>query len=373
MTSTFRLGRVFGIEIGVNWTWLFIFVLVTWTLAVNVFPAMNAGLSDTTYWLMATAASVLFFASVLAHELGHALQARRDEVEIEGITLWLLGGVAKFKSLYRTAAAEFRIAVAGPLVTLVIATVLLLAAWLLELPAPVDGVVFWLGYINAAVLVFNLLPALPLDGGRILHSALWRSRGDLGWATDRAAAVGRGFGWFMIGGGIVLVFLGAFIPGIWLVILGWFVNGAAQAEAQQMAVREALGGLRVRDLMAAEPVTVRPDQTLGEFIDDVARNTRFTSYPVVEGDRPVGLLTFRRVADLPRAEWDTRRVGDCMLARDEVPVVDPDEDASEALLMLAGGSVSRALVVVGDRLAGIVSITDVARAAEINGRGRRAA
>src|SRR5919198_5138841 len=202
MTASFRLGRVFGIEIGANWTWLVVFALIVWSLEASVFPSQDKGLSHGTYWGMAAVATIAFFASILLHELGHALVARREGVVIDGITLWLFGGVARLRGQMPSAGAEFRIAVGGPLVSVAIATTLLLIAGLASLPKAVDGTVFWVGYINATLLVFNLIPALPLDGGRILHSGLWAWRGDLVWATKVGAAIGRGLGTLMIAAGI---------------------------------------------------------------------------------------------------------------------------------------------------------------------------
>ena len=167
MNSGFEIGRIAGIRISIHWSWLVVFVLITWTLADSVFPDQNPGPSDSAYLAMALAAAVLFFTSLLLHELGHAFQARREGMEIEGISLWLFGGVAQFKGMFPSAGAEFRIAIAGPLVSLAIGVVFVLGAWGLGLPAAVDGVAAWLGMINLILLVFNLIPALPLDGGRV--------------------------------------------------------------------------------------------------------------------------------------------------------------------------------------------------------------
>ena len=194
MSPTLQLGRIAGIRIGVNWSWLIVFALIVWSLAVAVFPSQNPGFSDGEYIALAVVAALLFFVSLLLHELGHALQARREGVEIEGINLWLFGGVAQFKTGFQTAGAEFRIAIAGPLVSLVIGLLCVLVAALAGLPNAIDGVVAWLGFTNLILLAFNLLPALPLDGGRVLRSALWHFRGDLQWATHVASGVGRGFG-----------------------------------------------------------------------------------------------------------------------------------------------------------------------------------
>jgi Zn-dependent protease len=370
--TSIRLGSIRGIEIGINWSWLVVFALLTWTLATGVFPDQNPGLSDGTYVGMAIVAAVLFFASLLAHELGHAFEAQREGLEIDGITLWLFGGVARFKGEFPSAGAEFRIAIAGPLVSLVIGVACVLAGRA-DLPTGVDGVLAWLGYINLLLLAFNLLPALPLDGGRVLRAALWRARGNFRWATRVAATIGRLFGYAMIAGGIFLfIFEGAF-SGAWLAFIGWFLLTAASAEERQLEVREAFGPLRVRDVMVADPVTVSPDLTLGRFMDEVVWARRFTTYPVVEEGRAVGLLPFRCVAEVPRREWDERRVRDCMLPLDRVPQLSGDEPLAEALAELSEGPVNRGLVLEdGNRLAGLLSITDLARVIE-TGTPRQAA
>jgi Zn-dependent protease/CBS domain-containing protein len=365
MTDSITFGRIAGIRVGVHWSWLVVFALITWSLAASVFPAQNPGLSDGTYLAMALAAAILFFASLLLHELGHAVQARREGMEIEGITLWLFGGVAQFRGMFPSAWAEFRIAVAGPAVSLVLGVVFMALARLAALPDAPDGVLFWLGSINITLLVFNLLPALPLDGGRILRSLLWAARDDFRWATRIAAGLGRAFGYGLIGLGIaLLVFANAF-SGAWLAFLGWFLLGAASAEARWVAVREALDGLRVRDLMASDPVAVSPHLTLGAFMDDVVWPQRYTTYPVVADGRPVGLLPFRRVAEVPRSDWDRRTVSDSMLARADVPVLQPDDLLVDALQELSQDSVGRALVLDdAGRLVGLLSISDLARALE---------
>ena len=193
MNTSIELGRIRGIRIGVNWSWFVVFALIVWTLADSVFPSQNPGYSTGAYIAMAIVAALAFFASLLAHELGHAFVALREGMQIDGITLWLFGGVARFKGSFPTAGGEFRIAIAGPIVSLLIggACVALAVA---PFPEPVDGVLAWLGYINLVLLVFNLLPALPLDGGRVLRSALWKASGDFVAATRSAVLVSRGFG-----------------------------------------------------------------------------------------------------------------------------------------------------------------------------------
>jgi Zn-dependent protease len=365
------LGRVGGIEVRINWSWLVIFALIVWSLAAGVFPSQNPGFSDNTYLVMAVAAALLFYASLLLHELGHAWQARREGMKIEGITLWLFGGVAQSNGRFPSPGAEFRIAVAGPLVSLGLGLGFALLA-IAGLPSAVEGVAAWLGYINLALLVFNLIPALPLDGGRLLRAALWRARGDLAWATQVASGVGQGFGYLLIAFGITMfIFQGSF-SGAWLAFIGWFLLQAASAEARYVATEAALDGLRVRDLMVSNPVTVDGDLTLARFMDNVAWSHRFTTYPVIDAGRPAGLLAFSSVAAVPRSEWETRRVRDAMVPLAQVPRLEQDATAVEALAALSTPGSDRGLVVKNGHLDGLLSITDLARALEVRRRPRSA-
>jgi Zn-dependent protease len=371
--TTFRLARVKGIDIGVNWSWLLVVVLIVWSLAGGVFPATNPGLSDGSYFAMAVVAAVLFFASLLLHELGHALQARREGMKIDGITLWVFGGVARFKGMFPSAGAEFRIAIAGPLVSLVLGLAFLAFSLLVPLPAEVDGVCFWLGYINLSLLIFNLLPALPLDGGRVLRAVLWARKKDFAAATRIAAALGRLFGQVMIAGGLILVIVVGAFGGVWLAFIGWFVLMAAEAEQSMAEVRTALGGLRVADVMVTDPVVVDPELPLDRFIDDVFFRHRHTAYPVVAADGTVlGIVSFRDVADVDRAQWPRLRIRDRMRPLDRVVVLDAGMDLSEALSELADSDLGRALVVSDGRLVGLLSITDASRVLEVRaGPARR--
>jgi Zn-dependent protease/CBS domain-containing protein len=366
------LGRIGGVEVRINWSWAVILALIVWSLADGVFPSQNPGLSDGVHLAMAIVAALLFFASLLLHELGHAWEARREGMEIDGITLWLFGGVSQFKTRFPSAGAEFRIAIAGPLVSLVLGVAFVLIA-LAGLPSAIEGVAAWLGYINLTLLVFNLIPALPLDGGRVLRAALWRIRGDLGWATHIATEVGRGFGYLFIALGIAMfIFQGSF-SGAWLAFIGWFLLQAATAEARYIATEAALDGLRVRDLMVRNPATIDGDLTVGQFMDDVARSRRFTTYPVVDAERPIGLLAFSSVAAVPRSEWETRRVRDAMIPLDRVQLLTEDETAVDALAALSSPTSNRGLVVQNGHLAGLLSITDLTRALEVRRPPRPAA
>ena len=367
--GNFSIGHFGGIEVRINWSLIAVFALIVWSLADGGFPSQNPGLSHGTYLAMAIVAALLFFASILLHELGHSWEARREGIEVDSITLWLFGGVSQFKGRFTSAGAEFRVAVSGPLVSIGLGVLFVLIA-LAHLPSAVDGVAAWLGYINLILAVFNLLPALPLDGGRVLHSALWRARGDFAWATRVASEIGQGFGYLFIALGLaMLIFQGSF-SGAWLAFIGWFLLQAARSEARYVATEQALEGVRVRDLMVRDPVTVDGNSTIGQFMDEVARSRRFTTYPVLEGSRPIGLLAFASVAAVPRSDWDTRRVRDTMISLDRVPLLTEDEKAVDALVELSAPTANRGLVVDNGHLAGLLSITDLARALEV---GRRPA
>jgi Zn-dependent protease/CBS domain-containing protein len=364
MDGNVTIGRFGGVEVRLNWSLIAVFALIAWSLAEGVFPSQNPGLSHGTHIAMGIVAALLFLASILLHELGHSWVARREGIEVDSITLWLFGGVSQLKGRFTSPGAEFRVAIAGPLVSIVLGVLFVLIA-LAQVPSSVDGVAAWLGYINLILAVFNLLPASPLDGGRVLHAALWRAKGDFAWATRVASEIGQGFGYLFIALGLAMfIFQGSF-SGAWLAFIGWYLLQGARAEARYVATEQALDGLRVRDLMVRDPVVVDADLTIGRLMDDVAWSHRFSTYPVLDGGRPVGLLTFASVAAVPRSDWDTRRVRDTMIPLDQVPRLTEDEKAVDALAELSAPGANRGLVVDNGHLAGLLSITDLARALEV--------
>jgi Zn-dependent protease len=364
MRTSYRLGRIAGIEIGLNWSVLALLALLMWTLATGVFPETNPGLGENAHFVMAVVASLGFFLSILLHELGHALQARRDGMEIDGITLWLFGGVARFRGMFPTAGSEFRIAVAGPLVSLALGLGFVGAA-MLGVPESIDAVCAWLGFINLLLLAFNLLPALPLDGGRMLRAALWQWKGDIQSATRLAAGGGRILSMGMIVFGIGLTVLTGSLSGIWFAVIGWFLLQAAGAEARYVA--SPAGTLRVRDMMVADPVTLSPAQTLEEVSEEVLWRSRHTAYPVVHDGVAVGLFPARALDDVPRVEWPLARVAEHTAAIGVVPAIGPDDAVPAAVAALQEGPLQRALVVDGERLVGLLSLGDVARALDVEG------
>ncbi|HKI92989.1 MAG TPA: site-2 protease family protein [Gaiellaceae bacterium] len=371
MHPSLTFGRIAGIRVSVNWSWLVVFALIAWTLASGVFPAQDPGLARATYVAMALVASGGFFACLLLHELGHAVEARRQGMEIDGITLWLFGGVAQFKGAFPSAVAELRIALAGPLVSALLGGSLVVAAATPGLGRPVGGVLAWLGYINLILLAFNMLPALPLDGGRVLRALLWRLRGDFAWATNVAATVGQGFGYLLVSLG-VLLFIGQGVwSGVWLAFMGWFLLEAATAEARYGLMRSALGDLRVGDLTVREPVTVAADATLEELMEETVRAHRFTAYPVVDGGRVVGLFRLASVAEVPREDWVWTPVRECTVPFEAVPTLPEDEPLVDAVAELGPGTLGRALVLREGMVVGLLSVTDIGRLVASAGRRRR--
>lgn len=378
LTSTIRLFRVKGIPVGINWTWLFVFVLVFWSLARALFPVTYPGLSGSTYLVMALIATALFFASILIHELSHTLRALREGVQIREITLWLFGGVSRAEQPLPTPGAEFRVVAAGPLASAVLA----LGFWALAAlaraagwPEGVVGVPDYLARINALLLGFNIVPALPLDGGRILHAVLWRRSGDRSGATLSAAAAARAFAFMLIAIGLLGLLTGADVGGLWFAFLGWFLLQAVHDEVFAAHLEQAVSGLRVRDLMAADPIAVAPGTTLEQLGQTTARRSPHGAYPVMEGGRLVGLLSLRRAAAVPRQERATATVADVMLTGERVPVVSPDDQVLATLETLQREP-GRAVVLDGDgggEVVGLLSTSDLAHALEVAPRRRKPA
>jgi Zn-dependent protease/CBS domain-containing protein len=307
---------------------------------------------------------VALFGCILLHELGHAVVARSQRMPIRGITLFLFGGVAEIDEEPPSAKSELLVAVAGPAVSVVLAAGLGLLAWLGYRQGWPPLAVIGLGYlaaINALVLAFNLLPAFPLDGGRVLRSILWGTTGSLRRATYWASLAGRGFAWVLIAWGVLNFFAGNWLGGIWIGLIGLFLSNAAQAGYQRVLVRQALAGEPVRRLMTPDPVTVTPSLDLRRWVDDFVYRYHRKAFPVVADGRLQGLIETGSLADIPRDEWDRCTVGEVMRRDVEAIAVSPQADALEALERMQRGGSGRLLVTEGDRLVGILSLKDLLR------------
>ena len=369
MSETFSLGRIAGIRVGVNASVLVILVIIAGGLALGRLPLVLPGRGTAAYVLAGVLAAVAFLASLLAHELAHAVVARRNGVEVEGITLWLLGGVARLKGGAASPGAEFRIAGVGPLTSLVLGVGFGLCAVLahavvgIGLPA---AVLEYLAVINVVLAVFNLVPAAPLDGGRLLRAFLWWRRGDAWSSAVTAARAGRLFGFALVALGFLQVVTGDGFGGLWLALVGLFLVNAATAEEQQAQVSARLGGLTVERVMSSPALTADPDLTVEQFLHEVALVQRFSTYPLVDaGGALVGLVTLNRLRTVPPAARLSTRLRDIACPLPEIPVVSPKDSLPDLLPRLAGGSDGRAVVVDHGRVVGVLSPSDVARTLQL--------
>ncbi|HKB19019.1 MAG TPA: site-2 protease family protein [Candidatus Dormibacteraeota bacterium] len=362
MTPSIRLGRLFGIEIGFNWSLIFIFALVTWTLATAVLPANASGHAALVYWAVAVVGAFLFYVCLLAHELSHSLVARRYGVKVEGITLWLFGGVSRLEGEPATARSEALIAGVGPLTSLVIAAVCVALFYVTSGSDLLANLFGWLAFVNLALALFNLVPAFPLDGGRLLSSLLWWRSGSRQRGIHNAVRVGRVFAYLMIAGGVLEVFLGAGFSGIWLAILGWFLLSAAASEEAGSAVRTLLRNVPVSAAMSSPVVTLPDWVTVEQFLTSIAPDHSFTTYPVHEpSGRLTGVVRLSDLVRVPSAERGNRHLVDVARAVAEVPVSNPREDLAALIQRIGTGLDQRVLVFDNGQLVGIVSPADIAR------------
>jgi Zn-dependent protease/predicted transcriptional regulator len=356
--GSLQVARVFGIPIFVHFSWVLVFALIAWTLATGYFPDHYPELAVTSYWARGVTASLLFFASVLLHELGHSLVAIRSGIAIESITLFIFGGVARLASEPRDGRTEFRIAAAGPLVSI------LLAAIFAGIAASVDGasgaVARYLAMVNIVVAVFNLVPAFPLDGGRLLRGVLWRPLGKLR-ATRMAAGAGTFFAYFLILSGAINLLRGAAVTGIWYVLLGWFLKEAAVSAYRQVRLDDALEGLVVGDVMIRDVLTIPADLPLSEAVRDHFGRTGFGAYPVVRGDAVVGLLCLRDVLQQPHEERQVTSVQAAMVPLTEDLTAQPDEPVTETVGRLGASTAGRLIVMEDGKMVGLVTLRAVLR------------
>ncbi len=371
MKSTVRLGRIAGVAVGVHWSVLAIVVLIIAGLSTH-FNGIVPGYPWAAYLLAAVVAAVLFVLSLLAHEMAHAIVAQRNGVEVDGITLWLLGGVARLRGEAATPGADFRISAIGPITSLLVAAVFGVATWVAEL-ADINSLMVavprYLAAINVVLAVFNTIPAAPLDGGRILRAAVWAWRGDRFTATVVAARAGRVFGFTLIALGLLQAISGTG-GGLWFILLGLFVVTMASAEERHARTTTALAGVRVRDIMTANPETADANSTVTEFLRDIALLRRHSTFPLLDHTgRLQGLVTLNRIRAVPPEQRANTLLREVACPPDEIPRAQPDEPLSALLPRLTGCADGRALVVDNDDLLGIVSPSDISRAAALHGLG----
>jgi Zn-dependent protease/predicted transcriptional regulator len=360
--KTITLFRLSGFAVRIDLSWIVVAMLVTWSLAVGIFPRYEPGLTPATYWVMGVAGALILFMSIVVHEFAHSIVARRYGIPMKGITLFIFGGVAEMDEEPPDPKSELFMAIAGPAASVLISAFFFSVLFLgnrAEWPAQVTAVVWYLGFINLVLVVFNMLPAFPLDGGRVLRALLWMWKGSLRKATRIASQTGSLFGFLLIVLGIVAVFSGNIIGGLWWFLIGMFVRGAATMSYKNVVVREMLRGEPLTRFMNREPVTVQRSASIEDLVENYIYRYHYKMFPVMDGERLIGCVTTRQVKEVPRGEWGGQTVGSLAGACLPANRIEVASDAMDALTQMMRAKYSRLMVVEGERLVGVVSLKDL--------------
>jgi Zn-dependent protease/predicted transcriptional regulator len=383
MRSGFKVGRLFGINIYIDWSWILIFLLVTWNLAGAIFPRLHPDWSPTLNIVMGLVASLLFFLSILLHELAHSLVAKARGLPVRNITLFFFGGVSNIEREPTSPGTEFLMAIVGPLTSIALGFAFL---WLgsqnitgmntaLDNPTgllqgldPISTMLLWLGPINIIIGLFNLIPAFPLDGGRVLRSIFWAITDNFRRATRWANAIGQGFGWLMILAGVAMIFganlpiLGTgFINGMWFAFIGWFLVNAAAQSYQQVLVQDMLEGIPITRLMREPAPAISPELPISTLVYEHVMRGDERAFPVVDGDRLLGVVYIENLRDVDRSAWDTTTVRQVMVPEKELEVVTTRDDAMDAFQKLAHRDMRQIPVVQNGQLIGMLRRRDILR------------
>ena len=360
--KSIKLFKLFGFEVKVDLSWIFIAVLIAWSLAVGYFPFRYKNLSKETYWLMGIVGAVGLFVSIIFHELCHSLVARRFGILMKGITLFIFGGVSEMREEPPNAKAEFWMAVMGPVSSVLLGIVfygLYREAFRANWSVPVTGTFHYLAGLNGLLAIFNLLPAFPLDGGRVLRAILWSLKKNFRWATRVASGVGSTFGFLMIALGLFNVLTGNFIGGIWWFLIGMFLQSSAKMSYQQIVIRKALEGEVVRRFMVSDPVTVDSSITVKQLVEDYIYKYHLKMFPVVDADKLLGCVSTREVQETSRDEWGRKTVRELATQCSTENTIGPQADAMEALSKMNRTGSSRLIVVQGNHAVGVITLKDM--------------
>jgi len=352
------LGRILGIQIGLDYSWFVIFALLTWMLAANYYPAEFKHWSPFLYWFMGAVTAIMLFVSVLLHELGHSVVALWYRVPVRSITLFLFGGVAQIGAEPPSAIAEFLIAVAGPLVSLMLAALFYAVQPLVAGVEPLRGLAQYLAFMNLALVLFNVIPGYPLDGGRVFRAIVWAITGNMRRATFIAANVGRFFAFLFIFVGVMQMFGGNF-GGLWIAFIGWFLDNAATTQVQQLVFQDLLAGQKVSQAMNRHCAAVPADLTLQQLVDEHILGSGQRCFLVNRGDNTVGLMTLNRIKEVPRSEWGTKSVTQAMVPFEQLHRVAPDAELWTALQKMDRDGVNQLPVTRDHQVIGMLSREDV--------------
>lgn len=357
-----KLFRLFGFDVAIDPSLVILAILVTWSLSTAFFPSNYQNLSTSTYWGMGIFGTLGLFLSIIIHEYCHSLVAKHHGLPVKGITLFIFGGVAEMSEEPPSARAELLIAIVGPLASFALAAVFYAVyriAGRIDLPVAVSGLMRYLYLINFFLALFNLMPAFPLDGGRVLRAGLWKWKGNLRWATRTASTIGSGFGIMLIFFGVLQVLKGAFVGGMWLFLIGLFIRSAASMSYMHLQIRRALEGEPLKRFIKSDPVTVPPSLTLKELVENYIYRYHHKLYPVAEGDRLKGCVSTRQIKSIDRDQWDRITVDQVLEPCSSKNTIAPDIDAVEAFATMRQNNTSRLLVSEHGRLVGIIALKDM--------------
>jgi Zn-dependent protease len=353
------LGRILGIPIGLDLSWFLIFALLTWMLGGSYYPAEFKNWPPLLYWFMGAVTAIMLFASVLLHELGHSVVAIRYKIPVRSITLFIFGGVAQIGAEPPSAVAEFWIAVAGPIVSLSLAVLFSALKPVTTGIGPLLGLLEYLAYINFALVLFNLIPGYPLDGGRVFRAIVWAVTKNMRRATIMAANVGRAFGFLFILAGVWRMFSGDFGGGLWIAFIGWFLDNAASAQIQQAMLQGLLAGHQVAQAMSSHCVAIPAELTLQQLVDEHILTGGRRCFLVNRGSDTVGLMTLHRIREVPRGEWQTTSAAQAMLPLDKLVRISPDKELWTALQQMDRDGVNQLPVMTDNQVVGMLSREDV--------------
>lgn len=361
MKHSWRIGKIFGIDIFIDSSWFLIFILFTWVLAANYFPQEYRDWSSGLYWMIGFITSLLIFASVLTHELAHSVVALKQGEKVRSITLFILGGVAQITEEPKKPLREFTMALVGPVTSFLVGFLFFILSFLLKgWSAPLAASASYLALINVVLAIFNLLPGFPMDGGRVLRSVIWQITGNLRKATSIASKTGQGFAFFLIFLGILQTLRGN-LSGLWMVFIGWFLHSAAVRGYQQVMAETLLKGVTAEDLMTRDYETVRSDLSVQELVDDHILKKKERVFLVMDGDVVKGIVCLDDVKSISRGAWSSRTVADIMTPRNKLLFVSPDANGNKILNSLTAKDIHQVPVIEGEKVAGIICRSDILR------------
>lgn len=366
MASSFKIGRIFGVDVGVHWSWTFIFLIVTWSFATGILDHFYPEWSGPQRWIAGALVAAIFFLSVLAHELSHAVMSNRHGLPVRSITLFVFGGVANLSREPDSPGIEFRIAIVGPATSLLLGA-LFAVGWVVINPFSdgIAGISANLALINASLAVFNMLPGFPLDGGRVFRSIIWARNGDRLRATRLASRVGEWIAYTVMGIGVLMTFLGGLFSGIWFLLIGFFLRNASTASYEQLLIETTLSGINVREVMRTGYETVPPDMSIEQLVQEGVLRRNARSFAVIAAGDFAGMVTLTDVRRVPNEDWPTTSVYRAMTPATRLHTVAPSDNLTDVLRIMAEHDVNQLPVVQGRELVGMLDRGDVMRFIEV--------